>query len=223
MPIKTHYLANALPHILPIGATFFVTFRLHDSLPKNMLDTFKERRDKRISELKQKQPEGFADLIRIEQKKYFKLFDEALEKVNHGPTWLKQPAIATEIIKQIEKYDGKWYDLLAYCVMSNHVHIIIDTRTQLATSPVEYEISLANYIQVDKIMKRIKGASARYSNLTLNRTGQPFWQRDYFDYFPRNQKELGRIINYVLNNPVKAGIVENWQDYPFTYLKPTDG
>lgn len=70
--------------------------------------------------------------------------------------------------------------------MSNHVHLVIDTRTQLGDSPAEDEVYLANYVQVDKIMKCIKGASARYSNLVLNKTGQLFWQSDYFDYYPRN-------------------------------------
>lgn len=222
MPIKTDYHSNFLPHILPIGATFFITFRLYGSLPNNILAPFKEERDAKIRELKREKPIGFINQIKIAQKKYFQQFDKILDKIKDGPTFLKQPAIAHEIIKQMEKYDGQHYDLLAYCVMSNHVHLVIDTRIQLSTSPAEYDNSLDSYLQVDKIIQRIKGASARYSNLILDRTGQPFWQRDYFDYFPRNQKELWRIINYVLNNPVKAGLVKHWQDYPFTYLKPSD-
>ena len=218
MEIKTNHFINLLPHIQPLCATFFLTFRLHGSLPKSFITEIKEKQEAKINALKTLKPPNFIEQIRIEQKRYFQLYDKALEQVNDGPTWLSQAKIAKVVVKQLEKYDGQWYDLLAYCIMSNHVHILIDTRIQLSTSPEEYEVSLKNYKQVDKIMQRIKGASARYSNLLLNRTGTTFWHRDYY---ARNLKEINRIIAYILNNPVKAGIVNNWQDYAFNYLKPS--
>jgi putative transposase len=63
------------------------------------------------------------------------------------------------------------------------------------------------------ITKGLKGYTAREANRILQRTGQPFWQQESFDHWPRNQDEFLRIIAYIENNPVKAGLVgrpEEW-------------
>jgi REP element-mobilizing transposase RayT len=66
-------------------------------------------------------------------------------------------------------------------------------------------------------MKSIKGFSAREINKLLNRKGS-IWQSESFDHIVRDEDELYRIINYVIMNPVKAGLVENWRDWNFTYV-----
>ena len=95
---------------------------------------------------------------------------------------------------------------------------MIDTRLQLEKFDFDEKMILKNYTPLYTIMQRIKGASARYSNVLLDRQGFPFWQRDYFDYFIRNNKEFQRIITYILENPVKAKLVKNWEDFPYTFL-----
>ena len=70
---------------------------------------------------------------------------------------------------------------------------------------------------LDKIMKQIKGATAQYCNKFLKRSGQ-FWERESFDIYIRNEKMLNNVISYTLENPVKAGIVENWEDYSGNYF-----
>jgi putative transposase len=72
---------------------------------------------------------------------------------------------------------------------------------------------------LDRIMKRIKGASARYANLELDRTGSTFWQKESYDRFVRTERELNNTIAYILNNPVKANLVSKWDEFPFTFLK----
>jgi putative transposase len=54
----------------------------------------------------------------------------------------------------------------------------------------------------------------------LDRQGQHFWQKDSYDHFVRNDEELAGIIKYVTNNPVKANLVTEWEDWQFTYLRP---
>ena len=112
--------------------------------------------------------------------------------------------------------------------MPNHVHILIDTAIQV----VDYEMVNGkwmshwlddipnNFKELDEIMRRIKGASAYYCNKLLRRTGQSFWQKDSYDHFIRNEKEWNNILNYILQNPVKAGFCQEWQDWKFTYIKP---
>ena len=77
-----------------------------------------------------------------------------------------------------------------------------------------------NYKQLDVIMKNIKGPSAWYANKYLNKHGQ-FWERESFDIYIRNEKMLNNVITYILENPVKAGIVENWEDYSGNYFVET--
>jgi REP element-mobilizing transposase RayT len=67
-------------------------------------------------------------------------------------------------------------------------------------------------------MHSLKRRTATESNRVLQRRGQ-FWHRESYDHIVRDEKELNRIRNYVLNNPVKAGLVERWQDWPWTYCK----
>ena len=217
--LKTNYKSNFLPHIQPIGACFFVTFRLHDSLPRNYLDQFRDEKNETIHYLNRHKPENYKELIAVEEKKFFKIFDESLDKVLNGVDYLKREDVAKTVVEQLKKYDGECYELLAYCIMPNHVHILIDTRLQLSKLEFEDEITIENYTPLYKIMQRIKGASARFSNLSLRRTNHTFWQRDYFDYFIRNEKELQRVISYILENPVKAKLVKVWDEWPFSFVK----
>lgn len=79
-------------------------------------------------------------------------------------------------------------------------------------------ITQDNYKPLYEVMRLIKGATARYANQILKRTDNNFWQRDNYNHYVRNGTELNNIINYIVQNPVKAGLVENWQDFPFVYV-----
>lgn len=74
------------------------------------------------------------------------------------------------------------------------------------------------YQPLDIIMKKIKGPSAWYSNKYLNKHGQ-FWERESFDIYIRNEKMFNNVITYILENPVKAKIVEKWDDFPGNYWR----
>ena len=97
--------------------------------------------------------------------------------------------------------------------MSNHFHLLINFNIQNQ----EAEES-GNYVQLHEVMKRIKGASASYANKALNRTGQ-FWEHESYGIYIRNEKMYKDVISYILENPVKARIVKDWNEHPFTYLK----
>jgi len=60
---------------------------------------------------------------------------------------------------------------------------------------------ISNHIHV------LKGTTARKANLILARTAQPFWQRESYNHWVRDELELERIVAYIENNPVKAGLV----------------
>jgi REP element-mobilizing transposase RayT len=67
-------------------------------------------------------------------------------------------------------------------------------------------------------MQSLKWYTAKECNKILNCTGQ-FWQHESYDHVVRNEEELNRIIEYILNNPVKAGLVETHEDWKWNYCK----
>ena len=106
------YYRRRLPHIQIAGSTYFVTFRLKDSLPKNALEKLAEEA-KRIKEL----PKNKAAL---EYRRRFEKFDDYLDRVLCGEEFLKNEQIADFVLESIHYRDGKVYDLVAFCIMANH-------------------------------------------------------------------------------------------------------
>ena len=90
--------------------------------------------------------------------------------------------------------------------MSNHVHVVFE--------PCRSE----RYSELPKIMQSLKRHTARQANRILGREGA-FWQDESYDRVIRDNEEHARIINYVLENPVKAGLVSKWEEWQWTYCK----
>ncbi len=215
--IKTEY-EKRLPHYHPVGAVFFVTFRLYGSVPKVALQKLKDSYSEQIERITFDREPFKRERLEVAQQEYFLKFDELLHVVKNGPTWLKQPEIAVLVEEQLKRYDGQYYDLICYTIMSNHVHVIFDTGVQV---PLDFDPESNEdfgYVQVDKIMKKIKGPVAVYANRILGRQGA-FWTPESYDRYIRDAKELRNKIFYTINNPWKAGLVDDWKEWPFTYLK----
>lgn len=69
-------------------------------------------------------------------------------------------------------------------------------------------------------MQSLKSRTAKKCNELLDLTGKPFWQEESYDHVVRNDEEFIRVTNYVVQNPVKAGLTNKWQDWKYTYLSP---
>jgi REP element-mobilizing transposase RayT len=154
---------------------------------------------------------------RLEQRRYLDKWDACLDKADFGPRWLVQPEIA-EIVKEAMFYrDGKVFDLHAFCIMSNHLHVVLES---LRTSGHQPDGDRSEcHPSLSKIMQSLKRHTARQCNLILGREGA-FWQDESYDHVIRDDEEYARIIWYVLENPVKAGLVANWNNWPWTYCRP---
>lgn len=189
-----------LPHIQVAGATYFVTFRLKNSLPREVLEKLAKEAE-RIKNLPK-------DKIDIEQHHWFEKLDGYLDQVLCGEAFLKNEQIANLLTEAIHYRDGKVYDLVAFCIMPNHVHLICN--------PLEKEKD--NFYSLPEILHSLKGHTARHSNLILRRSGS-FWQDESYDHIIRDESELERIIKYVLYNPVKAGLVKEQKDWKWIYCK----
>lgn len=210
-----HY-KRSLPHWQPEGAMFFITFRLANSLPVQIiqeLETERER-EKQIIRAKYSGAQQHEELYKLD-KKHFGQFDSWLDRcVEESPRWLAHEKAAQIVADEIHKLDGERYSLIAYCLMSNHGHLVIDTAEH-TLKPTHTGVT-AKYLLTDT-MKLLKGRTARFCNQALGRSGS-FWQAESYDHVIRNQKEYENIVWYTLSNPVKAGLVKNWKDWKFTYV-----
>ncbi len=94
--------------------------------------------------------------------------------------------------------------------MPDHVHMIF---TPLVNEQAMEVCSLA------EIMDAVKGASAHKVNKALWRKGR-VWQPESFDHVLRSSESLDAKIGYLLENPVRRGLVDTWADYPWVWKKP---
>lgn len=134
--------------------------------------------------------------------------DAYLHNSSNGPYHLARPELAAEIINSY-MYLHSRAELFVYvvCVMSNHVHAVV-------RAPDEVDA-----IDPGKLMMRHKSHTARKCNQLLGLTNRPFWDESYFDRTVRHGK-FTRVMWYVHNNPVKAGLVDNWREWPHCWLNP---
>jgi REP element-mobilizing transposase RayT len=189
-----------LPHIQIAGATYFITFRLVNSLPLEALDRLAEER-KKINQLPQSQKE-------VAHQAWFAKYDDYLDHALYGDLHLKNQQIADMVADSIRFRDEKTYDLISYCIMPNHVHLVCTPLLK------EKEI----YFGLSEILHSLKRHTAREANKFLQRSGV-FWQDESYDHFIRDESELERIVKYVLYNPVKANLVKEQTDWKWNYCK----
>ena len=121
------YYRRHLPHYQPQGATYFITFRLSGTLPKEVVENLIFERDRAIRVFRTlNNDQEKKSLLKNQRWKYYKKFDALLDKSTNGPFWLRNPAVAAIVLKALHSHDSKSYDLLAYCIMPNHVHLIFE-------------------------------------------------------------------------------------------------
>jgi putative transposase len=202
MKTKTYYRRN-LPHYQPPGATYFVTYRLAGSLPHEVVVRLKEERAKaqrQCMETRGKEEEG----INQHKKRHFARFDKLLDNADHAPRWLENAVVARIVSDAIHFRDGREYELLTYCIMPNHVHLVMTLER--------------NDISLYKVLQSLKRFTAQETNKILSRRGA-FWQHESYDHVVRDGKELLRVIAYVLRNPEKAGLVDTWESWKWSYFR----
>lgn len=167
-----------LPHWHPDEKALFITWRLYGSLPRL------------------EDPECKKSSMSAEEE--FRKADAILDRADSGPLWLKDPRIAAIVVHALQAGSAVFgrYELHAYTVMANHIHVLLTPK-----------------IQVRRITKSLKGVTARAANEILRRTGQNFWQDESFDHWVRNEIEFVQTKQYIEQNPVTAGLVERPEDW----------
>jgi REP element-mobilizing transposase RayT len=197
-----------LPHVKREGCRYFITFRLADSLPKDVLLRLQQERAER-KQVYYAQEEAARrlgttppdpEILDEIDRKYFRKVELFLDS-GLGACWMRRPEIADLISGALQHFEGLRYQLRAWVVMPNHVHVVL--------------WPMPNYT-LSGIVQSWKGYTAREANKLLGRTGQPFWQPEPFDRWIRNDQEYERCCRYVVNNPVKAGFCKVPEAWPWS-------
>ncbi len=190
---------GGLPHLKRDGGTYFVTFRLAGTLPKSELLRLKVERENILRQaLMAKRPLTWA-----EQNELFHWYASRVDKyldAGHGECWMRQPEIARLVADAMQHHQGIRFELEQWCVMPNHVHAVLRPLPGWTLT---------------RILKGWKGYTGREANRLLKRGGQPFWQTESYDHLIRDENDLHRCCEYILLNPVNAGLCQCPEDWPW--------
>jgi len=189
---------------------------LYESLPKHWVKSLIEKyRIKRQAILNSKEPDLINQITRLHRLQFLE-FDHQLDKGDFGPVWLQNPKVAQLVVEHLQRFDGQFYRLIGYTIMPNHVHVLLDFSVQNRPEGVS---NAPKYRNLDYVMNRIKGASARYINLHLKNTGNTFWQAGSYNRYIRDHRHWEATLNYIIQNPVEAGLCQHWFEHPFTWIR----
>lgn len=126
------YSRRSLPHIQPAGYLFFITTRLAGSLPRSVIRRIGQKfaHDQELIETIQDPDEKYLKQCLLREKHVSRI-DDALHKIENAPVHLADAKVAGAFIEQLRRFDQQFYDLIAFSIMPNHVHFLIDTRIQM--------------------------------------------------------------------------------------------
>ncbi|MSR55212.1 MAG: hypothetical protein EXS09_18275 [Gemmataceae bacterium] len=138
-----------------------------------------------------------------------------------GTRWLANPAHAKLVADSLRFFAGERYDLISYVILPSHFQWLFRPLPEwVATLPTTPRVRSPR----ERIMNSARRFSALRCNRLLNRTGE-YWQHESYDHWVRDLDEWERIIHYIENNPVKAGLVQDPSDWVFSsaYVRKQPG
>jgi REP element-mobilizing transposase RayT len=178
-PHKGWHNRGYLPHFDGDAVVQMITFRLADSIPRAIFDSLLAAA--KTDEERHKQIERLIDRGR-------------------GACILRRERIAKVVNNALRHFDGERYRLLAWVIMPNHAHVLIE---QLAGYPLS------------SVVHSWKSFTAKEIN-KLERSSGTVWAPDYHDRFVRNAEHYENAVHYIEQNPVKAGLARQAEDWLFS-------
>ena len=181
-----------LPHWTCPGGIYAVTFRLADALPRPVYEAWLRERD----DILQRASAAKRPLTPVECQRLRDLHSEKVEKAldaGHGACHLRDERIGKLVYEALHHFDGDRYDLVAACVMPNHVHVVVHPRPGHDLSDIYHAW---------------KSFTAKAANKLLGLTGT-FWQPEPYDHLLRDGEDFEHAVEYALRNPENAKL-RNW-------------
>ncbi|MBK9140781.1 MAG: transposase [Verrucomicrobia bacterium] len=188
-----------LPHVKREGAEYFVTFRLADSLPKEVLLRYEGERAERLRAFHEAKRLGRAttDTKETIHRDFLRRVERYLDQ-GAGACHLRRPEIADLIAGALKFFHEQRYLLREWVVMPNHVHVLF--------------WPMPNHL-VGQIVKSWKQFTSLRAKRMLGLPEGRFWQPEPFDHWVRDDAERARIARYIRNNPVTARLCERAEDW----------
>jgi len=174
-----------LPHWEQQGACYFITFRLADSLPSELLEKWKGDRAVWMNE----NPQPWSEETENEYHRIFSLKIEAWLDQGRGECVIKDDAVRDIVLSKILEKHSETHFIHKLVIMPNHLHVLVSVMGG----------------KLSDLMHQWKGSTAYLINKHLSRSGT-LWQRDYFDRMIRDARHFERCRRYIANNPEKAGL-----------------
>lgn len=185
-----------LPHWQQSGATYFLTYRLGDSIPADLMEKWRKERAEWMVE----NPEPWSEETEAEYHRRFSGEMDRMMDAGHGSCVLRRPDFREMLDESFSHFDRDRYFIHSRVVMPNHVHVLFTLAAE-----VKLEITVGTW----------KRYTARRINAALGNEGT-FWQKDYFDRIVRDWKHFTNVARYIRRNPAKAKLREGdftlWED-----------
>lgn len=205
--LKYYYKSGRLPHLFDVDKPIFITFRLKFTFPQDVIDKFENRKCQwQQEQVNKSEPEKLEDSKRKDGL-FFAWYDQLLDKSPDVPKILHRADITEIIATALRHFDKKRYKLLAYCIMPNHVHALI----------LPLKDADGNIFSPAGITYSWKRFTSNQINKLLDQKGS-LWQKESFDHMVRDEQELYHAIDYILQNPVRAGLATEWKDWRGSFL-----
>lgn len=180
-PHKGWYSRGYIPHFDHPDLIQFITFRLADSLPSHVVASLAEDLGEETSAAKRARVEEYLNS-------------------GYGVCYLRDPRIGRLVENALLHFDKTRYHMIAWVVMPNHVHTLVET--------------IEGY-PLPGVLHSWKSYTANEANKLLGRGGR-FWFPEYFDRYIRDERHFNNVVRYIHENPVKAGLVSKAEDWPFS-------
>jgi putative transposase len=206
-----------LMHWYQPGYAHFITYRLAGTIPDFKLREWRHERAELIRQAGSL-PYDLRTARRSEiERQFFKRYDDLLDQ-SPAVKWLADGRVASIVRDNLYHHNGEKYQLLAYCVMPNHVHVLLQAfqidvagqGSQATSDEVADSIG-----PLGSTMHSLKNYAANKANELLGRQG-PFWQHESYEHWVRDLDELERIVDYIRANPVRAGLCDKPTDWQFS-------
>lgn len=216
---RTEHKRLGQPHYQHIGAVFSVTITAHDAIPKQVIERLNERRKVVILAIENDDQPMKNSRKQAIWNKYYAHLEYLLHKKAIQEHPFRCRSIAKAVQHRIEQYDGTHYHLLAYAILSNHIHLQLDFSVQC---PQLWDgiSAIPDYVNLATVIGQIKGGSTFDANKATGRKGT-LWNKGYYDRYMRDSKHLTTEFWYIVRNAETAGLVDNWRQHPFTYGCPS--
>lgn len=182
---------RSLPHWRQPGVTYFITFRLNDSLPRDVVEAAKREKqtwDLRLAQ-QLKPDEHFQEDYAAWQRRTWRKMESVMDQ-GHGACLLQRPEIRRIVDDALLFFEGERSRMDGFVLMPNHVHLAAR--------------ALGDW-QIEEVLKSWKGFTSRQINEALGLKGQ-LWQEDNWNRVIRDEAHWLKVMRYIANNPAKASL-----------------